>query len=79
MRYAPQDMELNHILIGHNKILINELSLNNFELIAREKRRTRVNVSNRFKQAYKRHQFREQVSKFLFTTSILKNHIIDFK
>lgn len=79
MKYAPQDLEHNHILIGHNKILINELSLNNFELIAREKRRMRINVSNRFKQAYRKHRFREQVSSFLFTTNILKKHLIEFK
>ena len=58
MKYAPKDLESNHILIGHNKILINELSLNDLESQAKEKRRLRIQVANKFKVVYRRHKFR---------------------
>ena len=58
LKYTPKDLETNNILIGHNKILINEISLNNLESLCKDKRRQRVNTANRFKAAFKKHKFR---------------------
>ena len=79
IKYTPKDLENNNILIGHNKILINEISLNNLESQAKEKRRLRVSTANRLKTAFKKHKFREAVSKFLCAIRVMKTYMVLLK
>ncbi len=61
--------------MGHKKILIKESTLNQLELMIKEKKRLRISVANRLKTVYTNAVFRTKVKTFLKSIKILKTHM----